>query len=127
MPARSALMLRLITKVRGGFRGYPLGTVAFYGPDDRRATKLVVGIFPEGADDPDKMRTWVAEHGDIRDDGAVLSEALACLEEHGVLSVEMRRGIVGCPHEQAPDCSTGEACPLCPFWREHDRDGPTTQ
>src|SRR5437016_2772647 len=29
-----------------GLRGYPVATVALYGPDDTRATKLTVGIVP---------------------------------------------------------------------------------
>ena len=35
---------RLRKKVRRGFRGYPVATIAFYGPDDRRASKVAVGI-----------------------------------------------------------------------------------
>src|SRR5215207_9420376 len=35
---------RLTKKAKKGFRGYPVATVAFYGPDDRRASKLAVGI-----------------------------------------------------------------------------------
>ncbi|SEJ90916.1 hypothetical protein SAMN05192539_102313 [Paraburkholderia diazotrophica] len=31
---------RLAKKARRGFCGYPVATVAFYGPDDRRATKV---------------------------------------------------------------------------------------
>jgi len=31
-------------KARKGFRGYPAATVAFYGPDDLRATKVAVAI-----------------------------------------------------------------------------------
>jgi hypothetical protein len=38
-------------KARRGFRGYPVATVAFYGPDNTRATKVAVGIVPgEGAE-----------------------------------------------------------------------------
>jgi len=33
-------------KANRGFRGYPVATVAFYGPDDRRASKVAVGILP---------------------------------------------------------------------------------
>jgi len=34
-----------------GFRGYPVATVAFYGQDDRRASKVAVGIMPaDGAE-----------------------------------------------------------------------------
>jgi hypothetical protein len=31
---------------RRAFRGYPLATAAFYGPNDQRATKVAVGIVP---------------------------------------------------------------------------------
>ena len=31
---------------RRGFRGYPIATIALYGPDDCTATKLAVGIVP---------------------------------------------------------------------------------
>ncbi len=32
-------------KRRCGFRSYPLATLAYYGPDNTRASKAVVGIF----------------------------------------------------------------------------------
>jgi hypothetical protein len=34
----------LLKRARKGFRGYPVATIALYGPDDRRATKVAVGI-----------------------------------------------------------------------------------
>jgi hypothetical protein len=34
----------LSKKVKKGFCGYPVATVAFYGPNDTIATKLTVGI-----------------------------------------------------------------------------------
>ena len=37
---------RLSKRAKRGFRGYPIATVALYGPDDRAATKLTVGIVP---------------------------------------------------------------------------------
>jgi hypothetical protein len=37
---------RLAKRVKRGFRGYPLATVAFYGEDAARASKIVVGIKP---------------------------------------------------------------------------------
>jgi hypothetical protein len=38
-------------KFRSGFRGYPIATVAFYGPNDKLATKVVVSVFlTEGND-----------------------------------------------------------------------------
>jgi hypothetical protein len=35
---------RLAKRAKKGFRGFPVATVAFYGPDNRRASKLAVGI-----------------------------------------------------------------------------------
>src|ERR1700692_4810510 len=37
---------RLSKRAKKGFRGWPLATIALYGPDDSTATKLTVGIVP---------------------------------------------------------------------------------
>jgi hypothetical protein len=34
----------LAKKAKAGNRGFPIGTVAFYGPDDTRASKVAVGL-----------------------------------------------------------------------------------
>lgn len=34
-------------KARKSFQGYPVATIAYYGPDDRHATKVAVGIVKE--------------------------------------------------------------------------------
>ena len=48
---------RLRKKAKRGLRGYPVATVALYGPDNTRATKLTVGIVlaedAEGEVDPE--------------------------------------------------------------------------
>ena len=116
------LIQRLRKKARRGYHGYPIGTVAFLGPDDKRANKLTLAIFLDGEADADEIRNWCSESADIREDANVLAEALAYLEEHAVVSVEMRRGISGCPHEEGSDYPEGETCPECPFWRERNRD-----
>ena len=36
----------LTKRASKGFRGHPIATIAFYGPDDRRASKVAVGIIP---------------------------------------------------------------------------------
>lgn len=44
----------LISKVRRGFRGYPIITIAHYGPDDTKATKVAIGILKqEGVEEAD--------------------------------------------------------------------------
>ena len=37
---------RLNKRAKRGFRGWPVATLALYGPDDTMATKLAVGIVP---------------------------------------------------------------------------------
>ena len=60
---------RLSKRAKKGFRGWPLATVAVYGPDDTTATKLTVGIVPaEDAEATDLRRWFAKEQTDIRDD-----------------------------------------------------------
>jgi hypothetical protein len=37
---------RLSKKSKRGMRGWPIATIAYYGPDASRATKVVVSIIP---------------------------------------------------------------------------------
>ena len=111
MPDRS--IKRLSKKARRGMRGYPLGTVAYYGPDDTRATKVVAGIRLV-ADADLEMRKWFVETGDARTDPTITEELLAHFERNGVKSVAMIDRIFGCPHEEGVDYE-GEYCPVCTF------------
>jgi hypothetical protein len=56
---------------RRGFRGDPLATVAFYGPDDRRATKVAVGILQGEGAGADPLERWFSEETDVRSDVAI--------------------------------------------------------
>ena len=116
---RGQALKRLGKKTKKGFRGYPVGTIAFYGPDDKRASKVAVGII-RGKDQEAEMRRWLVDEGDVRRDDAVLAEVVAHLEQAGVKSVAMVDGIFGCPHEEGVDYE-GETCPMCPFWADRDR------
>jgi hypothetical protein len=110
---------RLAKKARRGVRGYPLGTVAFYGPDDKRASKVAVGVKTSEAAEPE-MRKWFSEGRDARDDPAIAAEVLAHFEANGVKSVAIVDRIIGCPHEEGIDYE-GEYCPVCAFWIGRDR------
>lgn len=107
-------------KARKGFRGHPVATIAFYGPTDRKATKIVVGIIVHEGAEVEPLRKWFSET-DIRNDKAVMDEALDFISEQGVKSVFMVDRIIGCPHEEGIDYPEGESCPQCPFWRNRDR------
>jgi hypothetical protein len=108
-------------KAKRGLRGYPVGTIAFYGPDNRRATKVAVGIFPAPPSEMTEMRRWSSEAGDVRMEDAILAEIVTFLREHKVQSVAMTEGILGCPHEEGIDYPNGETCPECPYWAGHER------
>ena len=111
---------RLTKKAKKGFRGYPVATVAFYGPDDRRASKLAVGIVLAENEEAVELKRWFAEPGDVREDLRVAEEVLAYMDGFGVRSVAMVDRIIGCPHEEGIDYH-GPTCPLCPFWAGRDR------
>jgi hypothetical protein len=52
-------------QARRGHQGYPIATVAFYGPDDQRASKVVLGIVRVEGGDPE-LEKWTAAAGDLR-------------------------------------------------------------
>lgn len=108
-------------KVRRGVTNYPVGTVAFYDPDDRRASKVAAGVVPSQDSRPSELRRWFSEAKDLRGDYAVLAEVALFFQERGVRSVALIDGIIGCPHEERIDYPDGEACPQCPFWVGRDR------
>ncbi len=108
-------------KARRGFRGYPVATIAFYGPDDTRASKVAVGIVATQDAEPIALERWFAEDGDVRTNPVVASEILQFLGVHGAKSVVMSDGIIGCPHEEGIDYPDGQVCPQCPYWAHRDR------
>lgn len=63
------------TFARKGFCGYPVATFAFYGPTDKEATKLVVGIVATEGAKAESMRKWFSE-ADLRKNPSVREEAL---------------------------------------------------
>jgi hypothetical protein len=119
---RERLLKRLKKKAKRGMRGWPVATIAFYGPDLSRATKAAVGIVPVEDAEPSEMLDWSVEAGDVRNDLTVVSEIHAFIESHGALTVIIADGIMGCPHQEGIDYH-GEFCPNpdCAFWLGRDR------
>lgn len=106
-------------KAKKGFKGYPVASIAFYGPTNKLATKVAVGIFPHEDAEP-IMTTWLDET-DIRDNEKVLAEILKTIRDNKVCSIAMPNKITGCPHEEGIDYPEGASCPKCPFWSNRDR------
>lgn len=108
-------------KARIGFRGHPLGTIACYGPDDRRASKMVVSVFPAPDSEAIELRRWFCESVDVRADRNILAEVVQFLRARAVRSIAMVDGLIGCPQEEGIDYPEGDDCPQCPFWADRDR------
>ena len=109
-------------KARKGFQGYPIATVAYYGPDDKFASKVAVGIILREQDkETADLKRWFSDGLDVRFDPSITQEITEFIESYNVRSVGIADRIIGCPHEEGKDYPKGETCPECPFWVGRDR------
>ena len=108
-------------KAKRGFRGYPIATIAFYGSDDSRASKVAVGIVADESGDVMELERWFADETDARSDFDIGVAIEAFIRSRDVRSVVMTDRIIGCPHEEGVDYPEGQACPNCPYWAGRDR------
>ncbi|RPI21415.1 MAG: hypothetical protein EHM70_25150 [Chloroflexota bacterium] len=93
---------------------YPIGTIVYYGPDDKTVTKLVASVVLSQDADP-IMQKWIGE--EVTTDREVLSQLGKFFQSHNVQKVVMTDRVAGCPHEEGVDFPVGEECPYCPYWR----------
>jgi hypothetical protein len=100
--------------------GFPLATIAYYGPDDKFASKVVVGIILQEGGEPTFLEKWFSDGADLRSDPSTLQRVLDFIQKHHVERVAMLDRIFGCPHEEGVDYPEGESCPQCPFWANRD-------
>ena len=112
---------RLKKKAKRGFQGYPVATITYYGPDDRQASKVAVGIILEEGGAVAFLERWSNETQDIRLDPEANEEIVRFISKHGAKSVVMPDRILGCPHEEGKDYPEGEKCPKCSYWAIRDR------
>jgi hypothetical protein len=123
MPLKEQILKRLRKKAKRGMRGWPIATIAFYGPDASRATKVVASIIPTEGLEPSEMHDWQIVHGILRKNPEIAAEMLGFMESHGARSVVTTAdGLMGCPHQEGIDYE-GEYCPdpACAFWHGRDR------
>lgn len=107
-------------KLRKGDKGYPVATIAFYGEDNTKATKVVCAIIAFDGAEAEPMKKWFST-SDLRKSEQVFQEILAFIDDNGAKSVSMIEQIFGCPHEEAIDYPEGEHCPQCLYWKGRDR------
>ena len=108
-------------KARRGFRGYPVATVAYYGPDANRATKVAVGVILKEGVDPAALERWHSAESDVRFDQEICGAVLRVIAAQHVKTVVLSPGIIGCPHEEGVDYPEGQKCGACPYWADRDR------
>ncbi len=66
----------------------PMGTVAYYGPDDKTATKIAAAVFLQEDADPILQR-WVAS--DVMTDPKIQQEIAAFFQQYGVKHIAAER------------------------------------
>src|SRR5947209_7914888 len=79
---------------------FPIGTIAHYGPDDHTTTKIAAGVIVREGAEP-IIRRWIEPN--IVTDVRVAAEIKRFFAEHGVKSVVVTDGNLGCPHEEGID------------------------
>jgi hypothetical protein len=109
-----------LKRIRNRPTGYPIATIAYYGPDDQTATKVAVGIV-DSKDEVVQLRRWLVRAQDVRIDRAINDEILSFIKENSVQRVAMAGRIIGCPHEEGIDYPEGSTCPQCPYWAKIER------
>ncbi len=111
----------LSKKAKRGFRGYPIATIAFYGPTTELATKAVLAIFRDERNIADPLERLFSEDIDARANPEIGEKILAMIKQHAAKSIVVTDGIIGCPHEEGVDYPEGKSCPQCPYWAGRDR------
>ena len=104
--------LRMVIEEKENF---PIGVLAYFGPDDQRVTKTVAVIIP-GKERQPIHKSWFTE--DLENDSKLAIKIGQYFLENGVNEVVMTDGVVGCPHDEGIDYPAGQLCPYCPYWAE---------
>ncbi len=82
---------RLSKKINKGFQGYPSVTIAYYGPNDKLATKVVLGYIAEENAEA-QIETFITKT-DIREDITVQTAIIKIIERSGAKSVCLTEGV----------------------------------
>lgn len=116
----SSLQKAIQKNSSGRSADFPIGTIAFYGPTDRFATKVAVGVV-DAKRRVIALERWFSSGQDVREDEEISRKIAAFLQSHHVSRIVMSERIIGCPHEEGIDYPEGGTCPKCPFWAGRDR------
>lgn len=104
-------------------KNIPIATIAWYGPNDKTATKIVVGIVSADGTKSFGMKKWFSPSGDtdISTDVKIAKEITDFIKSNNVSQTVTMGRTIGCPHEEGFDYAEGQVCPVCPFWANRNR------
>ena len=122
MRLRNRPKATLVKRARRGFRGYPVATLAYYGPDDRTAIRISVGVATV-EDGEMEMRRWYGRPGqNLHHDVAIHKEVLAHINARQVASVAILDKINGCACQDDDEMPAAVRCTTpCGFWEGVER------
>ena len=106
-------LLEQLRKTIQSKTNFPIGVLAYYGPDDKTITKIIGIVIPSKGIKP-ILKRW--QGPEIATDHEAAAEIGQFFRTHKAQEVVMTDGIIGCPHEEGVDYPVGESCPQCPFW-----------
>lgn len=92
---------------------FPVGTIALYGPDANKTTKIVAEILFDPHSES-LRRSWVGS--DVTTNPDVQDELAHFILEHQPACVLASEGNIACVHVAGEDYPLGEDCPFCPYW-----------
>src|SRR5258708_26111673 len=103
--------------------------LGFYGPEDRKASKGVLGIFEFEGGEP-VLHKWVRDTADkdLRYDVSLQNAWIEIIRREGAQTLSTIEEINCCPPEESIYYPVGEPCAGCPFWaaRVRPRHMPET-
>lgn len=94
---------------------YPIGVLAYFGPDDKTITKVVAIVLRSPNTEP-ILRSWNGP--EVSKSRETASRIGKFFRRYNATDVVMTESVVGCPHEEGVDFPAGEPCPYCPYWEE---------
>ncbi len=115
MPKLGQLPLQILEMLESK-EVYPIGTLAYYGPDDQSCTRIIASVVNAPNARP-QFRDW--QDYDVCVDQQVAAEIGEFFKLNGVRDVVMTDGVIGCPHDQGIDYADDEICPHCPHWHSN--------
>lgn len=98
--------------------GNLIAALAFYGPDNRLATKVTAAIIDANRQIVAQKKWFASSKTDVRQDEGINHQIAEFVASYAVMKVIMTDHIIGCPHEAGLDYPQGETCPKCRYWSE---------